>query len=227
MNDYEKAFREFLLPMINQNRLELIGRILDLRTRYITVVLEDIYQPHNASAVLRTCDCFGIQDVHIIENRNSYEINPDVELGAAQWLTLHRYNQGADNTGDAIGKLKADGYRIVATTPHTNDCDIGEFRLSAGKSAFMLGTEMKGLSEKALDLADEYVKIPMMGFTDSFNISVSAAIVLYELNSTLRNSDIDWSIQPAEKERIRYEWIKNSVNNISRIERGFKKRYNA
>ena len=227
MNDYEKAFREFLLPMINQNRLELIGRILDLRTRYITVVLEDIYQPHNASAVLRTCDCFGIQDVHIIENRNSYEINPDVELGAAQWLTLHRYNQGADNTGDAIGKLKADGYRIVATTPHTNDCDIGEFRLSPGKAAFMLGTEMKGLSEKALDLADEYVKIPMMGFTESFNISVSAAIVLYELNSRLRNSSIDWSLQSAEKERIRYEWIKNSVNNVSRVERGFKKRYNA
>jgi len=91
----------------------------------------------------------------------------------------------------------------------------------------MLGTEMKGLSEKALDLADEYVKIPMMGFTESFNISVSAAIVLYELNSRLRNSSIDWSLQSAEKERIRYEWIKNSVNNVSRVERGFKKRYNA
>lgn len=225
MNDYEKALLEFLTPMVNENRLVLIEKILALRTQYITVVLEDLFQPHNASAVLRSCDCFGIQDVHIIENRNKYEVNPEVELGAAQWLSMYRYNKVDNNTHEAVTKLKSDGYRIVATTPHTDDCDIGDFDLSAGKTAILFGTEMKGLSQGALDLADEYVKIPMMGFTESFNISVSAAIVLYELNATLRNSDLPWQLQPSESEKIRLQWIRNSINHIHLIESGFKKRF--
>jgi tRNA (guanosine-2'-O-)-methyltransferase len=225
MNDYDKALLEFLTPMVNENRLGLIGKILALRTRYITVVLEDLYQPHNASAVLRSCDCFGIQDVHIIENRNKYEVNPEVELGAAQWLSIYRYSQAKNNTPEALQKLRADGYRIVATTPHTDDCDIADFDLSDGKTAILFGTEMTGLSDEALDLADEYVKIPMMGFTESFNISVSAAIILYELNSRLRNSDLPWRLQDAESEQIRLQWIRNSINHIRLIESGFKKRF--
>lgn len=225
MTEYDKALMEFLLPMVNENRLALIDRLLKDRTRYITVLLEDIYQPHNASAVLRTCDCFGIQDVHIVENRNSYELNPEVELGAAQWLTLHHYNKETNNTEKAIHSLKEQGYRIIAATPHTDDVKLADLDLEKGRLAIMLGTEMTGLTEKAMDLADEFVKIPMVGFTESFNISVSAAIILYELNKKLRASDIQWNLKPAEKEEIRYHWIKNSVNHISRIEQGFKKKY--
>ena len=225
MTDYEIALTDFLTPMVNENRLTLLDKVLDLRTRYVTLVLEDIFQPHNASAVLRTCDCFGIQDVHIIENRNRYELNPEVELGAAQWLSLHRYNKLKNNTRVAIGALKKTGYRIVAATPHKDDADVQDFDLSAGKIAIMLGTEMQGLSQEALELADEFVKIPMMGFTESFNISVSAAIILYELNYRLRNTNMPWKLEQKEREIIRLQWIRNSVNDIHRIENGFKKQY--
>lgn len=225
MTEYDQALQAFLLPMVNKNRLALIDRILTERTRYITVLLEDIYQPHNASAVLRTCDCFGIQDVHIVENRNAYELNPDVELGAAQWLTMHRYNQEGNNTERAIRSLRKQGYRVIAATPHTDDVEVADLDLEDGRMAIMLGTEMKGLSEKALEMADEFVKIPMVGFTESFNISVSAAIILYELNTRLRRSSIDWKLKLSENEEIRFQWIKNSINHIVRIEQGFKKKY--
>ncbi len=225
MNDYEIALRDFLTPMVNENRHRLLDKILEQRTRYLTVVLEDIYQPHNASAVLRTCDCFGIQDVHIIENRNRIELNPEVELGAAQWLTLYRYNKKENNTRKAIQQLKDNGYRIVAATPHARDADVRDFDLSAGKMAILFGTEMQGLSDEAIKMADEFVKIPMMGFTESFNISVSAAIILYEMNTRMRNSGIPWKIDPTERETIRLQWLRNSVNNIRWIERGFKNRY--
>ena len=225
MNEYEKTLEAFLAPMVNENRLKLIEDILAQRTRYITVVLEDIYQSQNASAVLRTCDCFGIQDVHIVENRNEYRLNPEVELGAAQWLTLYRYNRKKNNTAEAIGNLKKDGYRIVAATPHRDDTSLKDFDLSKGRVALMFGTERQGLSEEALALADEFVRIPMLGFTESFNISVSAAIILYELNAGLRNPDLPWQLDPEESGLIRLMWIRNSINNIRRIERGFKKRF--
>lgn len=225
MNSYDRAFLEFIRPMVNENRLELIESVLSRRTRFITPVLEDIYQPHNASAVLRTCDCLGIQDVHIIENRNTYELNPEVELGAAQWLTLHKYNNSGNNTADAIQRLRENGYRIIATSPHTNDTSIEDFNVEKGKAAFLFGTEMQGLSDQAMDLADEFVKIPMLGFTESFNISVSAALILNRVNHKLRGSSLDYHINTSEKEVIRYQWIKNSVKNIHAIEKGFKKRY--
>jgi tRNA (guanosine-2'-O-)-methyltransferase len=225
MNEYEKALEAFLEPMVNENRLKLIERILEERTRYITVVLEDIYQPHNASAVLRTCDCFGIQDVHIIENRNEYRLNPEVELGAAQWLTLFRYNKKQNNTPEAIGALKKEGYRIVAATPHRDDTLLQDFDLSRGRAAIMFGTEMRGLSEEALALADEHVRIPMSGFTESFNISVSAAIILYVLNAGLRNPELSWKLSREEQREIRLQWIKNSVKNSGKIERVFKKQF--
>ena len=200
MNKDDRALMAFLKKMVNEKRLELLEKVLGERTQYITVVLEDIFQPHNASAVLRTCDCFGIQDVHIIENRNEYMINPDVELGSAQWLNIYKYNKAEENTRKALGVLKKKGYRIVATTPHTDDVSLPDFDLGKGKTAILFGTEMKGLSPQAIDMADEYLKIPMHGFAESFNISVSAAIVLHTLRMNLNNSEINWKLNSAERE---------------------------
>lgn len=225
MDPEDKALLDFLEKMVNENRLELLKRVMQDRTRYITVMLEDIFQPHNASAVLRTCDCFGIQDVHIVENRNEYTLNPEVELGSAQWLNMYRYNQTENNTLTAIQSLKNSGYRIVATTPHTNDVDLPNFNLDNGPVALMFGTEMKGLSEQAIKLADEYLKIPMFGFSESLNISVSAAIILQSLKLRLNNSEINWQLSDNEREHIQLQWIKNSVKNSKIIEREFKKRY--
>lgn len=202
---------KYLSEYVTPERLSLFDRVLQQRTRYISVVLEDIYQPHNASAVLRSMDCFGIQDAHIIENTNEYRINPDVALGASKWLNLIRYSQHEDNTLDAIKSLKANDYRIVATTPHKEEVELPDFRLEEGKVALLFGTEMRGLSQNALDMADEFLRIPMYGFTESFNISVSAAIILYHLKEKLKNSSVNWKFSETEKMEIKLEWLKRSI----------------
>ncbi len=210
----------FLESFISENKRDLFKQIIEFRTRYITVVLEDIYQPHNASAVLRTCDCFGVQDVHIIENRNIYEVNPDVALGSSKWLTLEKYNTAKNNTVDTINKLKSKGYKIVATTPHKNDTPLSQLDLSK-KTALLFGTELKGLSDIALENADAFVKIPMVGFTESFNISVSAAIILHQLTEKLRASDYKWQLTDKEKLDIRLDWVKNVLKNSDLVEEEF------
>ncbi|MGC9375815.1 MAG: TrmH family RNA methyltransferase [Bacteroidales bacterium] len=206
---------KYLEQFITTERLELFYKLLNQRTRYITVVLEDIYQSQNASAVLRTADCFGIQDVHIIENKNEYQINPDVALGASKWLNLVKYNKQENNTLEAISHLRQKGYRIVATTPHTQDVNLENFDLTQGKTALFFGTELRGLSNEMIDNADEFLKIPMFGFTESFNISVSAAIILHHLTTSLRKSEINWQLSDNEKEEILLEWLKKTIKKSS------------
>lgn len=204
-----------------ERRVNQIHKVLEDRTRYITVVLEDIFQSQNASAVLRTCDCLGIQDVHIIENRNKFSVNPKVVIGASKWLSIKKYNNDDDNTLKSIISLKSQGYRIVATTPHTNDIDIEKYDITKGKVALFFGTEAKGLSQKVLSNADEFIKIPMYGFTESFNISVSAAIILNTLVNKLRNSEINIKLQPDESELLLLSWLKASTKNYPLVERRF------
>jgi tRNA (guanosine-2'-O-)-methyltransferase len=208
-------FEKFVLD----RRSSLINSLLHFRTRYITVVLEDIYQSQNASAVLRTCDCFGIQDVHIIENRNKYKINPDVALGSNKWLTLSKYTKKENNSVSAIKILREKGYRIVATTPHTNDTNLEDYDLNKGKTALIFGTELRGLSKDIINSADEYIKIPMYGFTESFNISVSAAIILHYLTYKLRKSEIDWRLTENEKNEVKLDWLRKSVKNSQLVEK--------
>ena len=211
-----------LSQFVTDRRLQLFNKLLDHRTRYITVVLEDLFQSHNASAVLRSCECFGIQDVHIIENQNEYRISPDVALGSYKWLTLHRHNQDADNTETAIKSLKDRGYRIAATTPHKHDCTIDEFDLTKGKVALLFGSELNGLSPLALKLADEFVKIPMVGFTESLNISVTAALFIHQLTVKLRkDQSIPWHLTDEEKQQIKLTWLKNSIRKSDLIEKAF------
>jgi len=219
--EMDKGLIEYLSTFVTENRLKQLKRVLEHRTRYLTVVLEDIYQSQNASAVLRTCDCFGVQDVHIIENRNEYKINPDVALGASKWLTLNYYKQKEDNTLDAIKKLKSSGYRIVATTPHTNDTDLEEFDLTKGKTALVFGTELTGISDIVMENADEFMKIPMYGFTESFNISVSAAISLHHLIYKLKNSDIPWQLSETQTDEILLEWLRKSIKKSDVIEKRY------
>jgi tRNA (guanosine-2'-O-)-methyltransferase len=216
----EKLIRH-LEQFVTDRRLRLFDKVLVNRTRYITVVLEDIFQPHNASAVLRSCECFGIQDVHIIENRNKYQVNPDVTLGANKWLTLFRYNRQPENTKIALETLKKKGYRIVATTLHHLDCPLDAFELEKGKAALVFGTELEGLSHVALDHADEFVRIPTAGFTESLNISVSVAIMLHYLTTQLHNSRINWHLGDQEKQTLKLQWLKKSIRKAEEIERSF------
>lgn len=213
---------QHLTQFVSERRATLFDTRLELRTRYITVVLENIYQAHNASAVIRSCECFGIQDVHFIENHNEYRISPDVAMGANKWLNIYRYNQFPENTLPAIESLKKKGYRIVATTPHKNDCTLNNFDLHKGKVALLFGSELNGLSQEAMNLADEFVKIPMAGFTESLNISVTAALFLHQLTDRLRNdAAIDWSLTQQEKQEIKLVWLKNSIRKSALIEKAF------
>ena len=208
---------EILAPFVTEERLEKFQEIIQYRTQYLTVVLEDIYQPHNASAVLRSCDLFGVQDVHIIENKNEYNVNPDVAVGSSKWLSLNKYNKQKNNTLEAINTLKKQGYRIVATTPHTDDVELQEFDISKGKFALVFGSEMPGISDIVMDNADEYLKIPMYGFTESFNISVSAAIILHELSEKMRKSDINWQLSDEDSDKILLHWLKLTVREADKI----------
>ena len=187
----------------------------------MTVLIEDVFQPHNASAVLRSCDCFGIHDVHIIENENQYLLNPEVDMGASKWLNLTRHNEKENNTVDAINLLKKQGYRIVATTPHTNDVNLEEFDITKGKFALMFGGELRGLTDTALKHADEFMKIPMYGFTESFNISVSAAITFHHLRTKLQNSDINFELTKTEKDEIFLAWLKRTIKKSDFIVQNF------
>jgi tRNA (guanosine-2'-O-)-methyltransferase len=210
---------EYLSGFVTERRLARFHEVLNQRTRYITVALEDIYQPHNASAVLRSCDGFGVQDAYIIENRNSYTVNPGVELGTRQWLTLHRFSGEEYNTSRAITRLRSSGYRIVATTPHTGDVPLEEFDLTAGPAAFFFGNELDGLSETMLEEADEYMRIPMYGFVESFNISVSCALTLHHLSHRLRGSDLPWRLSGKEREELLLQWLRSSIKRVDEIEK--------
>ncbi len=211
----------YLTRFVTEERRTRMEQVLGERTRYLTVVVEDVYQPHNASAVLRTCDCFGIQDVHIIENRNRYRLNPGVELGTAQWLTLHRYAKAEHNSKDALDRLRAAGYRIVATSPHAADVPLARFDLETGPAALLFGNELEGLSSVALEAADEHLVIPMYGFVESFNISVSAAIVLHDLSTRLRASGLAYHLSPDERAPIMLEWLRSSVGRADALEREY------
>ncbi len=215
---------EFLSEHITEKRKKLFKKVILERTRYITVVLEDIFQPHNASAVLRSCDCFGVQDVHIIENRNKYTLNPDVAMGSSKWLNLNKYNQEDNNTRSALRNLKSKGYRIVATSPHSDDVELYDLDLEKGKVAIVFGTELTGISEVVKEEADEFLRIPMYGFTESFNISVSAALVLQHLAHQIRKSGVEWELPAYEQNEVVLNWLRTSVKGAPLIEREFFKR---
>ncbi len=210
------ALSDFVTPQ----RLHRMQQVLEKRTRHLCVVMEDIYQSHNASAVLRSCDCFGIQDVHIIENRNTCQVNPDVALGASKWLTLKKYNTQDHNTLHCIRHLREKGYRIIATTPHQDNYLLEELPVDH-KTALLFGTEIQGLTQEAIDLADGYVKIPMVGFTESFNISVCAALCLYHLSPKIRNTVNDWKLPAEEKADVMLDWLSQSVSQAESLIRQF------
>ncbi len=219
-------FEAFLNSYVTEHKRSLFKKILADRTRYLTVVLENLFQPHNASAVLRSCDCFGIQDVHIIENKQEFEITRGITMGAHKWLDLEYYNkEDANNTELCFNGLRNKGYKIAATSPHKEDFSISELPLNQ-KTALVFGTEKDGLSEYALENADYHVRIPMYGFSESFNISVSAALVLYELTKRLRESDLPWNLNENEQYLTYIEWMRRSLKYKESLENHFFTQHN-
>jgi tRNA (guanosine-2'-O-)-methyltransferase len=216
----DKELITYLSQFISDSRRSKFDKVLEYRTRHITIALEDIYQPHNASAVLRSCDIFGVQNIHIIENKNAYTINKDIAMGAPKWLNLHKYRKEENNSLSCIKKLKEQGYRIVATTPHENDCLLDDLTVEKPMALFF-GTELTGISDTVRAHADEFVRIPMYGFTESFNISVSAALCLHTLTSKLHQTTVDWHLNEQEKDELLLRWLRNSIPKVELIEKDY------
>ena len=221
-----KGLVAHLSPLVTEDRWNRFHEVLAERTQYLTVVLENIYQPLNASAVLRSADCFGIQDVHVIENYNKFTPDREVAMGSSRWLNIQRYSEEENNTLKCIQNLKKEGYRIVATTPHINNGNLQDFDLTKGKTALLFGTEMEGLTNVALQEADEYLKIPMYGFTESFNLSVAAAVCLQHLSHQLRQENIDWQLSDIAKNEILLNWLRYTIDRSDIIEKDYWKKRN-
>jgi tRNA (guanosine-2'-O-)-methyltransferase len=217
----DQSLINYLGGFISDSKKMAIEKVLANRTRYITVVLEDIYQPHNASAVIRSCDCFGIQDLHVIENSNEYTLNPNVAQGSSKWVNILRYRDpDSTNTEKCLTWLGQQGYSLYATSPHGSDMDVDEIKFDH-KMAFLFGTELNGLSGLAKRRARQVVRIPMYGFTESFNLSVSVALFLQTMVKKMHLSGIDWHLSEHEKQEIRLMWYRKSVRNAEIIEKTF------
>jgi tRNA (guanosine-2'-O-)-methyltransferase len=206
-------YLNFLENILTDNRKEKFLKVLKNRTNHFTIAVEDIFQMHNTSAVMRSCEVFGIQELNVIEQRYGKSIDKEIAMGAQKWVDINTY----DSITDCVDTLKNKGYQIIATTPHDDDCLMDDFDITK-PSALFFGTERDGLSEEILQRADGFLKIPMVGFTESLNISVSAAIIIQNLTNRLRNSAIDWQLSEEEILIKRLAWAKNSIKDIKRIE---------
>lgn len=210
---------ETLYRFLTDERKLRFEDVLKERTRRITLVLEDIYQSRNASAVMRSVDGFGIQDLHIIEENHKWIGTRSVSKGASSWLTLHKY-AGEDPTTECVQTLKDAGYRVVATSPH--DGAYTPDTLPIDKPlAIVLGTEVTGITTKMNSQVDDYVHIPMSGFSESFNVSVAAAVVLNRLRTRLDESEIDHSLSEEAKQKLRLIWAYKTVKDPDAILRHY------
>lgn len=212
----DTEYLAYLETFLTANRKERFLEVLQNRTRHFTIAVEDVYQLHNTSAVMRSCEVFGIQDLHVIEERFGKRIDKEIAMGAEKWVDIHRYQ----NNTSCIEKLKEQGFQIVATSPHIQAGFLADFDITK-PSAIFFGTEKTGLSEDVLQQADAYIKIPMVGFTESLNISVSAAIVIQDITERLRKSGINWQLTEDEILEKRIDWSRKSIKDIDFITERF------
>ena len=211
-----KDLFQYLRGFVSSERLLRFEQILALRTRHLCVAVEDVYHLHNTSAILRSCDSFGIQDVHVLEHRFNDRLDTQIAMGADKWLSVYKH----ESTTDCIAHLKARGYKIVATVPDDNVQSFHQMKFNH-KSVLFFGTEKSGLSDDVLKQSDEFITIPTFGFTKSLNVSVSAAIILQLLTEKLRSTELKWGLRDDEKKTLREEWVKKSIKNVDQITERF------
>ena len=212
----DKDYLAYLETFLTANRMERFAEVLEKRTRHFTIAVEDVYQLHNASAVMRSCEVFGLQDMHVIEERFVKQIDKEIAIKTEKWVDIYRY----PNNESCLETLRKKGYQIVATSPHFSADTLTDFDINK-PSAIFFGTEKSGLSESILQQADAHIQIPMVGFTESLNISVSAAIVIQNLTERLRKSTIDWRLSADEILEKRIDWSRKSIKDIDFITQRF------
>ena len=198
---------EYLSSFLLESRIDTLTRALDMRTEYITVMTENMFHAQNASAIVRHCEAFGVQNIHTVEELCPFLPTLNIALGTERWIDINRHA----TTADAVKALREQGYRIIATTPHHRSCTPETFDVNKGKFALVFGTEKTGVSEDILKEADEYLQIPMCGMVDSLNVSASAAILIYMLSQRMRLECDDWHLSDEKRTRTLYEWYRYAV----------------
>ena len=198
---------EYLSSFLLESRIDTLTRALDMRTEYITVMTENMFHAQNASAIVRHCEAFGVQNIHTVEELCPFLPTLNIALGTERWIDINRHA----TTADAVKALREQGYRIIATTPHHRSCTPETFDVKKGKFALVFGTEKTGVSEDILEVADEYLQIPMCGMVDSLNVSASAAILIYMLSQRMRLECDDWHLSDEKRTRTLYEWYRYAV----------------
>ena len=222
MTSEEERVYRYLGQFVSDHKKAFVEKVLSQRTRYATVVLENIYQSQNASAAVRTCECMGVQDIHIVEDTAKYHLNVRVLKGSYKWMSLIRYRtKHANNTGVCFEHLRGQGYKIFVADPGENGVTIDDFDVLAGKVAIVFGNELHGASQFALAHADGKIRIPMYGFTESLNVSVSAAICLNAILSRLRQNGAPIGLSEEEKDKLRLAWYRKIVRRSELVEREF------
>ncbi len=211
LNDLYKSidYKNYLEGFITENRKLKFNKVLENRTKHFCIAVEDVYQLHNTSAVMRSCEVFGIQNLHMIEQKFSKTIDKEIALGAEKWVDIYRHT----STQNCLESLKKQGYQIVATSPHADAHTLDNFDITK-PSAIFFGTEKNGLSQEIMDQADAFIKIPMYGFTESLNISVSAALVINSITNKLRTSALDWKLSEEDLLAKKIDWMRKSIKDI-------------
>lgn len=223
MTEDDFVLQEFY-KIITPNKVDLFERIAPQRSRHLVVGLENIQQDHNASAIMRSMDCLGFQELHLIEKNNNYQFQRDIALGSARWLDVVQHQTPPEPVLDAIDSLRKKGYQIVATSPHhkaTTPLDIDISR----PIALFFGAEKHGISEELKANADDFLHIPMHGFTESFNLSVSVAILLNSLRTRLASSNIDWQLPQTEQTALKIEWCERILNGGPQLAKKFREEF--
>ena len=194
-------------------RYDVLRRTVAMRTRYMTILAENTFHPQNAAALIRHCEAFGLQQMHTVETFCRFNPSAAIVRGTDRWVDIRRHG----STAGALAALRAEGYRIVATTPHREDTTPESFDVGRGRFALVFGTEHAGISEEVLASADEFLRIPMCGMVESLNVSASAAILIYMLSERMRRQVEGWNMTAAEQAATLYGWMCRSVKDSEKI----------
>ncbi len=204
---------EYLAEFMTPERAKTLSDTISMRTRSMTILTENTFHSQNASALMRHCEAFGLQELHAVETLCPFTTHADIVRGTDKWVDIKRYK----TTSEALQHLKSEGYRVVATTPHREDHTPESFDVKAGKFVLVFGTEHAGISDEIIEAADEFIKIPMCGMVESLNVSASAAILIYMLSERLRQQTTGWELTDLEQSRLLYRWMKSSVKDSESV----------
>ena len=195
-----------LLPLVSDERVARIDRVLAARLQSVAAIVEDTYDPHNAAATIRTCEALGLQDLHVVAASAGFAAVKGITLGAHQWIDVH----GWARAEDAVAALHARGVRVYAAMPGAS-ASIDDADVTA-PVAVMFGNEHAGLSDAAVRACDATVAVPMFGFTESFNLSVTVALAASRLAARRRaHLGATGDLDDARRIRLRARWLAASV----------------